>query len=83
MLTRLWFVVSLIWAALLLYFTFTSPTHNYRIEGSPVNSLGFWFWVFLPFLIGLIIRIVFRYVVTGNPLRRVVVAFPKRPADWR
>lgn len=83
MIARLWFVLSLSWVALLAWsMIFWNPTHdNYRIEGCPIDSVGFWLWVFWPFLLGWIVRRVFRYVVTGS-WRRPATMRP-RPVRWR
>jgi hypothetical protein len=73
MITRLWFAVSVIWVGLFLCYTYGER----NIYSSP------WFWVGIlwPFAIGLLVRIVSRYVITGS-LRRPV-ALPKRPVHWR
>ncbi|HEY7306269.1 MAG TPA: hypothetical protein VH601_19245 [Bryobacteraceae bacterium] len=61
MLTRLWFALSVIWAVSLYLadWQLSTPGSSYPI---------FWFAA-APLLIGLLIRVVYRYVVFGPRLR--------------
>lgn len=58
MLTRLWFVLSLIWAALFLFNCFTRERFSFD-QFDAVLVLG-------PFALGLFLKRVGRYVVRGT-----------------
>lgn len=58
MITRLWFVLCLAWAALLLIVLFSSPT----LEIYPVHAL----LILGPFILGLIVKRAGKYIVTGQ-----------------
>ena len=64
MITRLWFVLSLVWAALALF--------NCATRTVPSFTTFDFFFVFGPFIAGLALKWTGRYVVTGSlrPLPR-------------
>lgn len=63
MITRLWFALSVIWC---LFWLIATQGKGELFSYPPLG-----FWVFGgPFLIGLLVRLVYRYVLFGPRLRR-------------
>lgn len=62
MITRLWFVVSVLWFAVVCFLVHWSEMNALSIRAT------LWFAV-TPFLIGLVVRIAYRYVRFGPRLR--------------
>jgi hypothetical protein len=61
MLTRLWFVLSLIWFAAVCFLSqWSTPGSSYPV---------FWFAI-APLLAGLVVRVIYRYVAFGSRMRK-------------